>query len=194
LPQFELQMANKLKSTVRATRTYRKIHKWLAVPLFLFMFFFGTTGFLLGWKKQTNLLPPTQKGAQIQADKWLTIDSLQQIAVQFAEDSLHRSGVIDRIDIRPQKGIAKFIFENHFTELQIDCSTGEVLSVGQKTSDIIEKIHDGSIIDYFIKVDQDPFKLAYTTMASLGLVLLSISGFWMWYNPKRIKKMKQQGE
>lgn len=191
MPQFELQMTNKLKSTVRATRTYRKIHKWLAVPLFLFMFLFGTTGFLLGWKKQTNLLPPTQKGVQIQADKWLTIDSLQQIAILFTEDSLNRSAIIDRIDIRPQKGIAKFIFEGHFTELQIDCASGEVLSVGQKTSDIIEKIHDGSIIDYFIKVDQDPFKLAYTTMASLGLVLLSISGFWMWYNPKRIKKMKR---
>ena len=75
------------------------------------MFLFGTTGFLLGWKKQTNLLPPTQKGEVVQSVHWLSLDSLQKIAIRFAEDSLQASSVIDRMDIRPQKGVAKIIFE-----------------------------------------------------------------------------------
>lgn len=122
---------------------------------------------------------------------WLSLAELSSIAQHFAADRLHKSTVIDRIDVRPQKGVAKVIFENHFNELQIDMATGEIISSQVKTSDIIEKIHDGSIVDYFIRVDQDPFKLAYTTSASIGLILLSVSGFWMWYNPKRIRKLKK---
>lgn len=125
-------------------------------------------------------------------ESWLSLEEIHSIASNFASDSLQKSSKVDRIDIRPQKGVAKVIFEEHFTELQIDLATGQILSSTVKTSDIIEKIHDGSIIDYFIKVDQDPVKLVYTTTASLGLILLSISGFWMWYNPKRIRKMKKQ--
>ena len=184
-------MPDKLKKTVSSTRFYRKLHKWLAVPLFLLMFLIGVTGFFLGWKKQTSLLPRTQKGSNMEMQSWLSLAELTSIAQHFAADSLHKSTAIDRIDVRPQKGVAKVIFENHFNELQIDLATGEIVSSRLKTSDIIEKLHDGSIVDYFIRIDQDPFKLAYTTSASIGLILLSVSGFWMWYNPKRIRKLKK---
>lgn len=138
-----------------------------------------------------TLLPKTQKGSELVVDNWITLAEISEIASSFAHDSLRKSPVIDRIDVRPQKGVAKVIFETHFTELQIDCTTGEILSVSTRASDIIEKLHDGSIVDYFIRVDQDPVKLFYTTSASLGLILLSVSGFWMWYNPKRIRKLKK---
>ena len=147
---------------------------------------------MLGWKKQVKLLPETQKGISTAAREWLSLMEIQDIASQYSMDSLQLSPTIERIDIRPQKGVAKIVFEDHFTELQIDCKTGKILSVGVKTSDIIEKIHDGSIIDYYTRINQDPFKLIYTTLASTGLILLSVSGFWMWYNPKRIKKYKQR--
>jgi hypothetical protein len=81
-------------------------------------------------------------------------------------------------------------FENHFTEIQIDCYTGEVLSVKQRTADIIEMIHDGSIIDFLFKNQSTPFKLFYSTITSLGLMLLSFSGFWLWLKPKQIKRLK----
>ena len=125
-------------------------------------------------------------------DKWLSLSEISEIAETFAADSLSKTADIDRIDVRPQKGVAKIIFETHFTELQIDLSSGEILSVGTRTSDIIEKLHDGSIVDYFVRIDQDPVKLMYTTFASFGLMLLSVSGFWLWYNPKRIRKLKKR--
>ena len=187
----DAQLKDKIKSTVRYTRFYRRLHKWLAVPLFIFLFLFGSTGLMLGWKKQVKLLPATQKGSSSIPKEWLSLDKIYNIATQYAKDSLHSSPVIDRIDVRPQKGIAKIIFEDHFTELQIDCRTGVVVSAKLKTSDIIEKIHDGSIVDYYVRVNQDPVKLIYTSLSSSGLILLSISGFWMWYNPKRIKKLKR---
>lgn len=176
----------------KQTRFYRKIHKWLAVPMFLVMFLIGVTGLFLGWKKQTALLPKTQKGATEKSSEWIKIDSLVSVAKAYSRDSLKKDDEIDRIDIRPQKGIAKIVFVQHFTELQLDCKTAEILSISTRKSDFIEKIHDGSIVDYFIKTSSDQFKLFYTTAASLSLILLSFSGFWLWYNPIRIKKMKQK--
>lgn len=160
--------------------------------MFLFMFLIGCTGLLLGWKKNVDLLPPTQKGVSLEASEWLSLQQIAQIAAQYATDSLQVPPSIDRIDVRPQKGVAKIIFEEHFGELQIDLKTGEIRSVGTRYSDIIEKIHDGSIIDHYLGIGGDPVKVTYTTLASLGLVLLSLSGFWLWYNPKRMRKMKEK--
>jgi hypothetical protein len=175
----------------KITRLYRKIHRWLAIPLLIFFLIIGITGLLLGWKKQTLLLPKTQKGTTIESKNWVGIDKIQQIAAQYAQDSLQKDPEIDRIDIRPAKGIAKVIFLNHFTELQIDCATGKILAVNMRTSDIIEKIHDGSILDYWIQTKNDELKLFYATAISLSLILLSISGFFLWYNPIRMRKSKK---
>jgi uncharacterized iron-regulated membrane protein len=175
----------------QSTRLYRKLHKWAAIPLFVFMFLIGATGLLLGWKKQVGLLPKTAKGTTERAAQWVSLDSIQRIAGHYAAQ--HRlSEEIDRIDVRPQKGIAKIVFARHFTELQIDCTTGGILSVSTRSSDFIEKIHDGSILDYWIGADGEHAKLAYTTIASLGLLLLSFSGFWLWYNPIRIRRQKRE--
>ncbi|GAB3170966.1 PepSY domain-containing protein [Telluribacter humicola] len=174
----------------QSTRLYRKLHKWLAVPLFLFMILVGGTGLLLGWKKQTQLLPKTTKGTTSESGKWISLDSTQRVAQAYSRTELGLPDEIDRIDVRPQKGVAKIVFTQHFTELQIDCTTGEILSIHTRTSDIIEKIHDGSILDYWIGQDGEQVKITYTSILGLGLILLSFSGFWLWYNPKRIRKQK----
>lgn len=186
------RMTDTTSHIAKQTRTYRKLHKWVSIPLFAFLFLIGVTGLLLGWKKQTSLLPPTLKGASSDSKTWLSIDSLQCIARQYSKETLALPTKIDRLDIRPAKGIVKIVFAQHFTELQLDCTTGAVLSVSQRNSDIIEKIHDGSILDYLFQNSTDAIKLFYTTIVSLGLIFLSFSGFWLWYNPIRIKKLKKR--
>jgi len=187
-------LTTKTEHIARKTRFYRKLHKWLAVPLFVFMFLMGCTGLLLGWKKQIDLLPPTQNGSSRVASEWLTLDRIQAIAQDYARDSLRASSEIDRIDIRPQKGVAKIVFLHHFTEIQIDCHSGAVLSRATRRSDFIEKIHDGSILDYFFQTESEQVKLTYTTIVASGLILLSISGFVLWNNPRRIRKHKSRNE
>ena len=174
----------------RQTRLYRKLHKWIAIPLLLFLLTTGITGLLLGLKKQTGLLPPTLKGTSTNAEKWLGIDSIQAVAVRYASQTLQKPAAIDRIDIRPAKGTAKIVFAKHFTELQVDCTTGAILSVETRRSDIIEKIHDGSILDFLAGTGNDPIKVIYTSCISTGLILLSVSGFWLWYNPRKMKRQK----
>jgi hypothetical protein len=135
-------MSIQTEKIAKNTRFYRKIHKWISVPLFVFMFLIGTTGLLLGWKKTAGILPSTKKGSNTEASTWISLDKIQSTAQKFVKDSLKLSTEIDRIDVRPQKGVAKIIFTEHFTELQIDCATGKILSISQRNSDIIEKIHD----------------------------------------------------
>ncbi len=50
---------------------------------------------------------------------------------------------IERIDVRPGHGAAKVQCKNHW-EVQIDLSTGDVLSSTYRRSDLIESLHDGS--------------------------------------------------
>lgn len=153
------------------------------------MILLGITGLLLTWKSELKLSPPTQK--TIGKNQLISISEIEKNALRYI-DSIDLDNKINRIDYRPSKGIAKIRFENHFTELQIDCYSGKILSVKQRTSDIIEMIHDGSIIDFMFKSESENIKLIYSTLASLGLILLALSGFLLWLKPKQIKKFKTE--
>ena len=184
---------SKGKEIARSTRTYRAIHKIIATYLFIFFFIISATGLLLGWKKHSGglILPKTEEGTSPNLSTWLSYDSLHQLAVKALNDSLQgRSPKIDRIDARPDKGIVKFVFKDHFTEIQLDCTTGEVLAVNQRTSDIIEQIHDGSILDFTFGTSNSQIKLGYTTITGASLLLLTITGFFLWFNPIRIRRQK----
>lgn len=173
-------------------RDFRKIHRWTGLALFVFFLLIGVTGLLLGWKKEVPLLPPTAKGASATATDWLPVDSLTSIANAYVMDSIgaHLSLAIDRIDIRPDKGIAKFLYANHYWEVQLDCTTAAVLSVGKRHSDFLEHLHDFSFFDREIKTGNDIIKLIYTTLMGLSVIVFSITGFWLWYGPKRMKAAK----
>ncbi|EAZ79189.1 PepSY domain-containing protein [Algoriphagus machipongonensis] len=182
-------MKKSIASKVKAVRFYRVFHKWLGLPLIIFFFIIGITSVLLAWKKKVELLPPTTKTKSELKENWISPTEMIQIA-QSVMDSLGESREVDRIDIRPDKGIAKVTFKTHFTEVQVDGYTSEVLSVDTRHSDWIEKVHDGSIIDYYW-TGEEGAKLTYSTLTSLGLILMSISGFYLWYFPRKIRKLKQ---
>ncbi len=183
-------MNQKTRTLAKQARVFRKIHKYVAVPLMLFMLILGITGLLLAWKSELRLTPASQQ-ASVEKKSLITIEQIAKNAIKHI-DSLKLNNTINRIDYRPSKGIAKVRFENHFTELQIDCYTGKIISTKQRTSDIIEMIHDGSIIDYLFKSKSENAKLLYSTLASLGLILLAFSGFIVWLRPKQIKRHKRK--
>ena len=137
------------KQQAKWIRRFRWLHRKIAIFLFIFFLVISVTGFLLGIKKQTGLLAPTQKGRSDNLSTWLTVDSLQKNAVRYLQDSVSPtlSVTVDRIDIRPDKGIVKFTFKDHFIGLQLDGTTGKLRAIETSKSDFIEKIHYGSILD-----------------------------------------------
>lgn len=188
-------MKNKRKKQAHFLRTVRKIHRYMGVFLFVFFFIIAVTGFLLGWKQQFNgiILPKAQKGISTNLKEWLPIDSLHQKAIYYLKEHLGSdiSTELKKIDIRKEKGIAKFVFEDHYYGVQIDGKTGKLLQIAYRNSDMIEGLHDGSIIDKFLKTEHRQFELVYTLITSLALLMFTITGFWLWYGPKRMKRKKQ---
>jgi len=173
-------------------RSFRSVHRKFGIALFAFFFIVGVTGLLLGWKKHSGgiIQAKSQQGTSADFSKWLSLQELNDIAEQVLKDSLGQdfSAEVDRIDIRKDKGIVKFNYLNHFSEIQLDGATGKVLSVNHRRSDFIEKIHDGSIIDFYLKTTDGQIKLFYTSLMGLGLIVFTITGFWLWYGPKRMRK------
>ncbi|WP_238531637.1 PepSY-associated TM helix domain-containing protein [Nitritalea halalkaliphila] len=106
------------------TRFYRKLHKWLSLPLLFFMVLVSVTGILLAWKKPLALLPPTQRTQVERPEQMLPVEELMRIGVQYVQDSVGLNPLLDRVDIRPEKGIAKIVFKRHFKEVQLDAYSG----------------------------------------------------------------------
>ncbi|NDV44359.1 PepSY domain-containing protein [Flagellimonas sediminis] len=172
-------------------RIFRKVHRTTGALLFIFFFFISVTGLFLGWKKNSNgiILPETQKGTSVELKDWLPVDSLHTIACTVLHDlvSPDLSLELDRIDMRKQKGSVKFLFVDSYYEVQLDGATGKVLSVAQRKSDFLENVHDGSILDRYLDTN-GYIKLVYTTVMGVSLLLFTITGFWLWYGPKRMRQ------
>lgn len=176
-----------LHSLVRYLRQFRSLHHWIGIGVVLFMFISSVTGLLLGWKKNVDLLqPPTLKGGSADVADWVSYETVVRNANRALDSVRHEQPGIERIDARPDKGIIKVVYLNYW-EVQVDGKTGKALSVAPRHADWIEHIHDGSIIG-------DGFKLLYTNYIGWGLMIMSITGFWLWYGPRRIRKVKQRPE
>jgi len=83
--------------------------------------------------------------------------------------------------------MVKFVFADHFYGIQLDGATGQLLQIERRRSDIIEKFHDGSILDHLFGLRGEYFKLIYTSLTGLALLVLTITGFWIWYVPVRMR-------
>ncbi|WP_318311514.1 PepSY domain-containing protein [Flagellimonas crocea] len=181
----------KRKQQAKVLRIFRKVHRTTGALLFIFFFFISISGLLLGWKKNSNgyIIPKTQKGTTADLKQWLPVDSLHTIACTtlHSEVSPNLSLEIDRIDMRKEKGSVKFVFVDSFYEIQLDGATGKVLSIGKRRSDFLENVHDGSIIDDYLGTD-GYVKLFYTSVMGISLLIFTITGFWLWYGPKRMRK------
>lgn len=185
---------NKGKKQAKLLRVFRKTHRTLGAVLFIFFFFISSTGILLGWKKDTGgiIQSKSHMGISKNLKNWLPIDSLHTIACNVLRDSVSAdlSHELERIDIRKNKGMIKFVFIDHFWGIQLDGTTGQLLYIEERRSDFIEKIHDGSILDYYIGTAGDQIKLFYTSIMGLSLLTFTVTGFWLWYGPKRMRKRK----
>ncbi len=175
----------------RTLRLFRKIHRTTGALLFAFFFVLACTGLLLGWKKHSGglILPKTYAGTSTDMREWLPVSVLHARAVAVARDSISPdlSLELERIDIRPDKGMVKFVFVQGYWGIQLDCATGNLLHIERRRSDFIENIHDGSILDYLTGTSGEQIKLVYTSMMGVALLTFTITGFWLWLGPKRMR-------
>lgn len=164
----------------------RKIHYWatpiIALPLLIII---GSGLFLQVKKQWTFVQPPEQRGGGSEPKIELTGILA---ALQSTPDSKVKGwSDIDRIDIRPKKGLAKVLLKSGY-EVQVDLADGRILQTAYRRSDLIESIHDGSLFG------GDYSKLGLFLPTGIGLLLMWLTGLWMFWVPFSVKWRKKSAK
>ena len=161
----------------------RSFHLWGAVVIFIPIVLVIGSGLLLQVKKQVEWIQPsTQKGQY--STPTLSFEQIFLIVTEVAEADINSWQDIDRLDVRPSKGITK-ILSNNGVEIQVDSHTGAVLQTAYRRSDTIEAIHDGS---WFF----EEAKLWLFLPAAIVLLFIWLSGVVLLYTTlsARLKRKK----
>jgi uncharacterized iron-regulated membrane protein len=161
----------------------RKVHYWLAIVVALPAIVIICTGLLLQLKKQLPWVqPPEQRGSS--KTPTITMERILEICQAVDEAEVRSWADINRVDVRPSKGMLKVWAKNNW-EIQIDSATGDVLQVAYRRSDIIEALHDGS---WF----HDSVKLWVFLPAGIILLVLWLTGLYLFWLPIVVKRWRSR--
>ena len=166
-------------------KTNRKIHYWGAIVCALPVLIIIVSGLFLLLKKDVDWIqPPTKRGTE--KVPLISFEKILEVSKTVEEAGIKEWSDVDRLDVRPGKGVVKVRAENRW-EIQIDSANGEILHVAYRRSDLIESLHDGSFF-------HDAAKLWIFLPAALILLVLWISGILLFLvpiNAKRRRKKRQ---
>ena len=135
---------------------------------------------MLQLKKQLNWVQPNVEITS--SSQPIILQSYLDAAKSVKEANISSWDDIERIDIRPDKGIAKIKSKNNW-EIQIDIETTEIYATNYRRSDVIESIHDGSFFSEIVKY-------GWFLPSGILLLILSLTGIYMFFIPilRRRKK------
>ena len=147
------------------------------------MLFCARTVILIQLKKDFEWIQPSTQSGSIQNLPSISFDQILDTAKNAKNVTIKDWSDIDRLDVRPEKGIVKVRTKNRW-ELQIDTNTGQVLQEAYRRSDLIETLHDGSWFNSSIK---------YLIFLPSGIVLLVLwlTGIYLVLLPYQKKWQKQ---
>jgi len=135
-------------------------------------------------KKEIDWIqPPTERGVMSNQIPDISYSVLLEASQSRPEAGIDQWSDIDKIDLRPSKGIAKVI-SNTGWEVQVDTSDGKVLSTNFRRSDVIERIHDGS---YFAGWT----KLFLFLPVGLLLIVMWGTGIYLFFRTEILKSRKR---
>lgn len=168
---------------MKASRLNRIVHRWgsiaTAVPVLIVL----VTGVVLQLKKESSWIQPkTQKG--IDQPPQISFDEILAVTSSVPEADVESWDDIDRLDVRPGKGMLKVRCRNRW-EIQLDTTTGEILQVAYRRSDLIESIHDGSFFS-------EGVKLGIFLPTAIVLVILWGTGVYLFFMPHLARRKKRK--
>jgi len=159
----------------------RRVHRWGAIAIGLPLMLVIGSGILLQVKKQFPWVQPSEQRTAVPTP------SVPWDVVLAAAKAMPDAGVtgwedIDRVDVRPGKGILKIITHSRW-EAQLALADGAVLQVAYRRSDLIEQLHDGSFFG-------DAAKLWIFLPSGIVLFALWATGLYLWVLPWLTKRKR----
>lgn len=168
---------------MKASVLNRKLHRWGSILTALPLLVVIITGIILQLKKDWSWVqPPTAESADPALE--LSFDEILAAASGVPEVEISSWDDVDRLDVRPDKGVVKVRANNRW-EVQIDAKSGEVLHLAFRRSDLIESLHDGSWFS-------DGAKLWIFLPTAVILLGLWITGMYLWLLPHLVKRKKKK--
>ncbi|MDC0049707.1 PepSY domain-containing protein [Verrucomicrobia bacterium] len=161
----------------------RVFHRWASLVIALPLLLVIGTGVLLLLKKDVAWIQPsTQPGST--KELGISFEQILASARTVPEAGIESWDDIDRLDVRPSKGMLKVRANNRW-EIQLDAANGEVLQVAYRRSDFIESLHDGSFF-------HDKVKL-FVFLPSAGvLLLLWVTGIYLFVQPHLTRRRRRR--
>ena len=166
---------------MKLSKLSRLSHRWGSIIALLPITIIIFSGIVLQLKKVSPYIqPPTQHGAG--TEPAIGFERILKVARSVPEAEIESWEDVDRLDVRPSKGVVKVRCKNRY-EVQIDTETAEILQVAFRRSDLIESIHDGS---YF----NEHFKLWVFLPAGIVLGTLLITGVHLFLLPHLARRKR----
>jgi len=172
-------------------RVIWKVHRWVGLCATLFAISAGVTGVLLllkkdyAWIQPPTFADPAPSSSSPDHTRLLPIDRVYEILLAAELPEFRSVGDIDRIDFRPGKRVYKVHSKVGHMEAQIGAVSGELLSYEKRWSDWLENLHDGSmfgdLVHGFVMI-----------LFGVSLVVLAVSGFYIWLSPRLRRARKRR--
>jgi uncharacterized iron-regulated membrane protein len=161
----------------------RRVHYWLAIAVAIPALVIFSTGVLLQVKKQVPWVQPTELRGTGTVPT-IALDRVLAVARSVPEARVASWDDIDRVDIRPSRGMLKVTTKTRW-ELQIDTASGELLQSAYRRSDLIESIHDGSFF-------HPSLKLWLFLPAGIVLFVMLVTGTYLFWLPIWVKTRRRR--
>ena len=163
-------------------RQIRKLHRWGSIIIALPFIIVCISGLFLQLKKDVHWIQPRTvigNPGSPQIDFTSILDS----AMTIPAAEIKSWDDIERLDVRPAKGIVKVRAINSY-ELQLDLNTGRILQTALRRTGLIENFHDGSFF-------HSKAKYWIFLPSAILTILLWITGLFLYFQKYKINKDKK---
>lgn len=171
-------------------KLFRQIHYWGALLCAIPLIIVTVTGVLLLLKKDIAWIQPPTVKAEI-GKPHISFDEILASINTVPEAATAQWSDIDRLDVRPGKGVIKARLKNNW-EVQINPKDGMVMRVAFRRSDVIESIHDGTFF-------HNKAKLSVFLPAAIILLTLWMTGIYLFiitekgkYNSRKKQRARKK--
>ncbi len=160
------------------------LHKWAGITLGAILVMSAVSGLLLLVKKDYDWIqPPTQRGTAGSPEQIAPLHRVYDAVFAVGDPRLQSEADIDRIDFRPNKRVFKVRSKHDDLEIQVDAVSLRTWQPAVRTSDWLERLHDGSVFGAWAHGYVMP-------IVALGLVFLTITGYLVWLWPIILKRRR----
>jgi hypothetical protein len=151
-------------------------HLWLGVVFTVALLSISITGILLNHKRGLGLMPEVSNTPTALFTNAMPLAELA-LKARAAGGTVIGNTEVDRMDVRPGDGLVKVRFSDPAsTEVTLDIYSGRTLHIGRRGDVFLERLHSGETFGKRWVLLSDA--------AAIALVLLLITGYWLWLVPR----------